>query len=54
MAVPYLPEYGGCKSWVQLAEVVPLGEMVPVLTDEAFEQRVNEVKAAVSMVDIKT
>jgi len=53
VALPYLPVYGGCKSWVQLDESVPLGNMVPVLTDANFEQKVNEVKFALAMVDIE-
>ena len=53
VALPYLPEYGGCKSWVQLAEPVPLGAVTPVLSDGAFQRMVEEVKASVALVDVK-
>ena len=47
--VPYLPHYSGCKSWVELAQGVPLGKLTPVLTDEAFDAKVGEVKAALRL-----
>lgn len=47
--VPYLPDYGGCKSWVMLSKPVPLGNLTPVLTDEEFRGRVAEVKAALDI-----
>ena len=47
--VPYLPEYGGCKSWVKLSQAVPLGQLTPVLTYEEFRGRVAEVKAALEI-----
>ena len=34
--VPYLPYHGGCKSWVELSQGLPLGRLTPVLTDEEF------------------
>ena len=45
----YLPVYGGCKSWVQLSQDVPLGHLTPVLTEEAFKSRVGEVKEALGL-----
>ena len=43
-----IPDYGGCKSWITLAEQVPLEEARPVLDDETFERRLAELKALVS------
>ena len=47
--VPYLPGYGGCKSWVELSEGVSLGHLTPVLTEEDFRSKVGEVKAALGL-----
>ena len=33
-SVRYLPEYGGCTSWVGILHDVQLGRLEPVLTDE--------------------
>lgn len=30
------PEYGGCKSWINLAEEIPLGHLRPVLSDAEY------------------
>ena len=47
--VPYLPEYGGCTSWVDILADVPLGQLQPVLSDEKFQHRVNEIKGSLGM-----
>ena len=44
--VPLSPWFAGCKSWVELAEPVRLGEIAPVLSDDEFHARVHEVKSA--------
>ena len=44
VSVPYLPEYRGCTSWVEVLERVPLGRMEPVLGDEEFRRRVEEIQ----------
>jgi hypothetical protein len=43
-----LPDYGGCKSWITLAEQVPLESARPVLEDGEFERRIGELRALVS------
>ena len=40
------PEYGGCKSWLALAEDVPTAGMTPVLPDAEYAARVAAVRAA--------
>ena len=40
------PEYGGCKSWLTLAEDVPTANLSPVLTDGEYAARVAAVRAA--------
>ncbi len=37
--VSMLPEYGGCKSWVTLAEALSTEGAVPVISDAEFEAR---------------
>lgn len=34
----------GCKSWVELPAALPLGELSPVLADEAFEVACAEIR----------
>ena len=45
-ALPVMPEYNGCKSWVQLVEDFPVGAARPVLNDRRFNRKVEEIKAA--------
>ena len=49
VTVPWLPEYGGCTSWVEDLVEVPLGNMEPVITDEEFRRRVDEVKGSLGL-----
>lgn len=41
-----LDEYGGCKSWVDLAQEVSLGAMTPVLSDETYAEKARLVHEA--------
>ena len=41
-----LPEYGGCKSWLSLAQPVRLEGVRPVLDDEAFGEQLRRVVSA--------
>jgi hypothetical protein len=45
--VPMLPEYGGCKSWVQIARIPTQGS-APVLSEPEFRGRLNRFRAALS------
>ncbi len=38
--LPYMEEYGGCKSWIELAESVSVEGARPALSDEGFEELV--------------
>ncbi len=49
VSVPMLPEYGGCTSWVEILDHVPLDHLQPVLGDEEFRRRVDEVKGSLGM-----
>jgi hypothetical protein len=41
-----LPAYGGCKSWVELAEDLPDEPAAPVLSDSAFAQKLAAFHSA--------
>lgn len=46
-AIPVLPAYGGCKSWLELGEAAPQETgRVSVLADEAFEERRTSILRA--------
>ena len=45
-SLPVLKEYGGCKSWVDLAQDIRLGDMTPVLDDEAYEAQASVIRQA--------
>jgi hypothetical protein len=45
--IPYRAEYGGCKSWIDLAEPITLNGMAPVLSDEQYAQQVVEIRAII-------
>ena len=49
VSVPFLPEYRGCTSWVEVLERVPLGRMAPVIGDGAFRRRIEEIKGALGL-----
>lgn len=44
--IPYVAEYSGCKSWVQLKQEVPLGQPRPVLPDQSFAFAAARIKDA--------
>lgn len=44
VVIDALPGYAGCKSWITLAEQVPLEGVVPVLDDGEFERRLGELR----------
>lgn len=49
VAVPYLPQYSGCKSWVELATAVPLGHCQPVLSDAEFQDHQTRIKESLGL-----
>jgi hypothetical protein len=44
--LPMLPEYGGCKSWVELAREISAEGARPVLDDEAFAEKLARFETA--------
>lgn len=45
--IPYRSEYGGCKSWIDLAEPISIEDSVPVLDDGIYTQLVAEIRGIV-------
>jgi hypothetical protein len=41
--IPYRSEYGGCKSWIDLAAPISIEEAQPVLNDSAYTALVAEI-----------
>jgi len=42
--IPVLKEYGGCLSWIDLAELVSIEGAIPALSDEEFRQRAKRIE----------
>jgi len=49
VTVPFLPEYRGCTSWVDILSNVDLGRMEPVVSDDDFHRMVDEIKGCLEM-----
>ena len=49
VTVPWLPEYSGCTSWVEVLTDVPLGRLEPVLTDAEFQTQVDAIKGSLGL-----
>lgn len=45
--IQYRSEYGGCKSWIDLAAPIAIDGMTPVLSDDDYARRVAEIRAIV-------
>ena len=43
--LPMRPEYGGCKSWIELAQEVATDAAQPVLSDKMFKDKLNQFRA---------
>jgi hypothetical protein len=52
VTVPFIPEYRGCTSWVDIIPRVDLGKLTPVLSDEEFQRRVDEIKGSLGLVRV--
>ena len=50
VTVPFIPEYGGCRSWVDVIPTVNLGRLTPVVDDAAFAGMVAAVRDSLGLV----
>lgn len=46
--LPMLPAYGGCKSWIELADDIPTDTAQPVLDEAAFQARLHTFESALA------
>jgi hypothetical protein len=46
--IPYRPEYGGCRSWIELAEPISLEGVVPILDDTTYTKQAEEVTSIIT------
>lgn len=46
--IPYRPEYGGCKSWIDLVEPISITSAVPVLTDAEYNKQAIAIRKAIA------
>jgi hypothetical protein len=51
--LPLLPTYGGCKSWIELAEEIPTEGAEPVLSQSAFDRKLTTFRSALDTVPEK-
>ena len=49
ITVPYLKEYGGCTSWVDLMPRINLGQLEPALDDAEFQRQVEAIKGSLGL-----
>ena len=49
VTVPYIKEYGGCTSWVDILPRVDLGQLQPVLDDAEFQRQVDAIKGSLGL-----
>ncbi|HEY9700413.1 MAG TPA: DUF1802 family protein [Trichocoleus sp.] len=47
-AISYQPEYGGCKSWIELQANLSPEVAKPVLSDADYQRRVHQITAIVA------
>jgi Uncharacterized protein conserved in bacteria len=39
----YRPEYGGCRSWINLATRINITDLIPVLNDDIYQSLSSEI-----------
>ncbi|MYC28623.1 MAG: DUF1802 family protein [Chloroflexi bacterium] len=49
VTAPYIKEYGGCTSWVDIIPRIDLGQLEPVLDDAEFRRQVDAIKGSLGL-----
>ncbi len=44
ISIPYHSSYGGCRSWLDLNQPIPLDKSFPSLTDDEYHQQVENIQ----------
>ncbi|MBD2125906.1 DUF1802 family protein [Microcoleus sp. ZQ-A2] len=47
--IGYRPEYGGCRSWIDLTEAINLEGIVPVLDDTTYTAQVTQIRKVLTI-----
>jgi hypothetical protein len=45
--IPYRPEYGGCRSWIDLVEPISVEGVIPVLDDAEYTKQTAQIREIV-------
>jgi hypothetical protein len=53
IVLPMRPSYGGCKSWIELEENVPVTESKAVLDEDAFQEKLQQFNQAAGVLAAK-
>ncbi|MEG3847543.1 DUF1802 family protein [Microcoleus sp. herbarium19] len=46
--IPYIPEYGGCRSWIDVADPISLEGSEAVLSDREYIERSNQIRSLIA------
>jgi hypothetical protein len=52
--IPYVPAYGGCRSWIDLEQPVSLAGMQQALDDQVYTEQVSEIRSIVEGTAVTT
>jgi hypothetical protein len=45
--IPYLTEYGGCKSWIDIQQPISLQDAEPVVSDSTYSELVGTIRGII-------
>ncbi|NEQ44221.1 MAG: DUF1802 family protein [Leptolyngbya sp. SIOISBB] len=54
LQLTYAKRYGGCRSWIELADVPTWSESLPVMTAAAYQEQVAALEAAIAPITTST
>ena len=43
--IPWIKEYGGCTSWVEIMPTINLGQLTPAMNDSDYQNSIASIKA---------
>lgn len=46
--IPYQETYGGCRSWIELAQPIDISTATPVLSDADYAAQVQQIETAIA------
>jgi hypothetical protein len=51
VTLPYVDEYGGCKSWIELRDTVTVEGAIPALSEEDFHEHIAPAQRVLQLLD---